>query len=353
MNDNNQLSQSTNRIKLDHHLNDAELVSCIQELTQESIPIPAKEKFLKALARKGETDEEFSVFIREFRKMSIDPELHEFSTHAIDLCGTGGDKAHSFNVSTFVSFIVASAGVPVIKHGNRSITSKCGSADLIEGIGIPVNNSIEKLTESMKALDFCFLFAPHFHPVFKNIIPVRKSLAEEGIVTIFNLLGPTINPAKPANQLLGVFDPCHMKKMGNALTSNDVRSGLVVHGILEEEEITGVDELTNCGDNKVFGIGQHQMDSIQKSSPSKWGSKYGQFSDLKGGDLAYNLKTMQSLLEGKGPPSLRTTVLLNASTAFWIQGRCTSLGEGMELAESLLTDGVVKQWLSRAEYFFK
>lgn len=353
MNDHNQLSFSTNRIKLEQNLNEDELVACIGEITQESVSTNDKKDFLKALSLKGETDEEFSIFIREFRKMSIDPELGDYSKEAIDLCGTGGDKAHSFNVSTFVSFIVASAGVPVIKHGNRSITSKCGSADLIEGIGIPVNGPIEKIRESIKALNFCFLFAPQFHPAFKHIAPVRKELAAEGVVTVFNLLGPTINPAKPSNQLLGVFDPLHMKKMGNALTSNNVHSGIVVHGNLNNCSISGVDELTNCGDNKVFGIGQIQMDAIENWSPSKWGCEYGSFSDLKGGDLTYNISVMNALLEGTAPKSLQTTVLLNASTAFWIQGRCSSLSEGMELAKSLLIDGVVKKWLDKVNLFFK
>ena len=110
-----------------------ELVDCIQEITNEIISIESKKNFLKALSEKGETDEEFAIFIREFRKLSVNPELEDFAPNAIDLCGTGGDKAHSFNISTFVSFMVASAGIPVIKHGNRSISSKCGSADLIGG----------------------------------------------------------------------------------------------------------------------------------------------------------------------------------------------------------------------------
>lgn len=353
MNEHNQLSLSTNRIKLEQKLNEAELVACIKEITQESIPVNDKKEFLKALSLRGETDEEFSIFIREFRKMSIDPELQEYSTQAIDLCGTGGDKAHSFNVSTFVSFIVASAGVPVIKHGNRSITSKCGSADLIEGIGIPVNAPKEKIRESIKSLNFCFLFAPQFHPAFKHIAPVRKELAGEGIVTVFNLLGPTINPARPSHQLLGVFDPSHIQKIGNALTSNHVQSGLVVHGTVKNDPITGVDELTNCGDNKVFGIGQIKMDAIEDWSPTIWGCDYGTFSDLKGGDLSHNISIMNSLLEGTAPESLQATVLLNASTALWIQGRCSSLGEGMELAKSLLFDGEVKKWLDKANLFFK
>ncbi len=353
MNDKDQLSVSTENLKTGHDLPEDELSSCIKELTRESVSPQHKQDFLKALAQKGETYEEFSIFIREFRKMSVDPQLHEFAPHSIDLCGTGGDKAQSFNISSFVSFVVASAGVPVIKHGNRSISSKCGSADLIEAIGIPLNPPIDKIRECLKSLNFTFLFAPHFHPAFKHIAPIRKTLAETGIITIFNLLGPTINPARPANQLLGVFDPIYLSKIGKALTSNEVKSGLVVHGEVRHSQVMGMDELTSCGANQVFGIGELAMEQTEQWQPEKWKVKTGNYADLRGGDLAENLKIMKSLLDGSAPYTLRTTVLVNAATAFWIQGRCSSLGEGMELAESLLVNGTVKLWLEKVSNFFR
>ena len=353
MNDKDQLSVCTETLKMGLDLPEEELSLCIRELTRESISPLHKQNFLKALAQKGETYEEFSIFIREFRKMSVDPQLQEFAPHAIDLCGTGGDKAQSFNISSFVSFVVASAGVPVIKHGNRSISSKCGSADLIEAIGIPLNPPIDKIRECLKSLNFTFLFAPHFHPAFKHIAPIRKTLAETGIITIFNLLGPTINPARPANQLLGVFDPIYLSKIGKALTSNEVKSGLVVHGEVRHSQVMGMDELTSCGANQVFGIGELAMEQTEQWQPEKWKVKTGNYADLRGGDLAENLKIMKSLLDGSAPYTLRTTVLVNAATAFWIQGRCSSLGEGMELAESLLVNGTVKLWLEKVSNFFR
>ena len=196
MNAQSQLELSTQNLKEKKNLIARELVDCIQEITNEIISIESKKNFLKALSEKGETDEEFAIFIREFRKLSVNPELEDFAPNAIDLCGTGGDKAHSFNISTFVSFMVASAGIPVIKHGNRSISSKCGSADLIEGIGLHLSSDLRMIRRSMEELNFTFLFAPNFHPAFKHIAPVRKALAEENIITIFNLLGPTINQIK-------------------------------------------------------------------------------------------------------------------------------------------------------------
>lgn len=353
MNNNNQLFISTNNLKQQNNLSEQEVVSCITELTKETVSAELKTEFLRALAKKGETEDELAIFIREFRKMSIEPELQDFAPNALDLCGTGGDKANSFNISTFVSFLIASAGIPVIKHGNRSISSKCGSADLIEGIGIPLDAPLPMMRASMEKLNYTFLFAPKFHPAFQHIAPVRKALAEEGIITIFNLLGPTINPAKPANQVLGVFDPNYLPKIGKALTSNKVNAGLVVHGLIDNAKISGVDELTNCGGNCVYGIGKIETKEIETWQPRKWNTEKGDFAELSGGDLNQNLRIMKDLLEDKAPESLKTTILLNASTAFWIQGKCSSLGEGMELAESLIVDGVVKNWLEKASNFFK
>lgn len=353
MNDNNQLSLSTQNLRKGNILTEEELVLCIREIINESVLAKSKKIFLKALAQKGETGEELAIFIREFRKLSVDPELEDFAPHAIDLCGTGGDKAHSFNISTFVSFVVASAGVPVIKHGNRSISSKCGSADLIEAIGIPLGASLPTIRKSMEELNFTFLFAPSFHPSFKHIAPVRKALAEEGIISIFNLLGPTINPANPANQLLGVFNPSFLPKIGKALSLNKVGRGLVVHGLVNDTTVNGVDELTNCGKNFVYGIGDIHTNNIEHWDAERWHVGRGEFSGLLGGNLDQNLKIMKVLLEDNTPTTLRTTVLLNASTAFWIQGKCSSLAEGMEFADSLLVDGVVKKWVCKASNLFK
>lgn len=353
MNAQSQLELSTQNLKEKKNLIEGEVVDCIQEITNEKISIESKKNFLKALSEKGETDEEFAIFIREFRKLSVNPELEDFAPNAIDLCGTGGDKAHSFNISTFVSFMVASAGIPVIKHGNRSISSKCGSADLIEGIGLHLSSDLRMIRRSMEELNFTFLFAPNFHPAFKHIAPVRKALAEENIITIFNLLGPTINPASPANQLLGVYDAALLPKIGNSLTANDVASGLVVHGLVNDPKIKGVDELTNCGINQVYGIGNLAMPEIENWRPQKWNTSEGIFSDLTGGDLKRNLKIMNTLLEGCAPDSLLKSVLMNAATAFWIKGKCSSLEDGMELANSLLINGTVKQWLEKAGNIFK
>ena len=161
------LEYFTQLLRDKQNLENNQIRLCINFLTDEKVLLRAKEDFLLSLALKGETANETAAFINYFRELARDPELHEFSDQAIDLCGTGGDRAGSFNISTFVSFILASAGVPVIKHGNRSISSKCGSADLLEAIGIPIELDTGRINESMKRLSFTFLFAPSFHPAFK------------------------------------------------------------------------------------------------------------------------------------------------------------------------------------------
>ncbi len=348
----NELSSLTTHLREKSNLDRNHVRTAIDLLLREDVGANEKADFLVSLAGKGETSQEITDFVSYFRELAKDPELEEFSEHAIDLCGTGGDKAGSFNVSTFVSFVLASAGVPVIKHGNRSISSKCGSADLLEAIGIPLDPDLSRIKEGLKQLDFAFLFAPSFHPAFKHIAPVRKELASRGIITIFNLLGPMINPARPAFQLLGVYDPRYIEKMGRALKGNGLTGALIAHGEIKGAETSGVDELTACGENLVFGFGEISTPQIECWSPAKWGMKTHPFEHLAGGDLGKNLEIMKLLLEGEGPEGLRATVAMNASVAFLTCGKTRTLGEGVELAESLISDGKVKEWVNKVSSFF-
>ena len=311
----------------------------------------SKCEFLKKLADKGETNEEFSGFVKEFRKLAKNPCLEEFSDRAIDLCGTGGDRSGSFNISTFVSLIVATAGVPVIKHGNRSISSKCGSADLLEALGIPLETDSAKLNASLTELNFCFLFAPHFHPAFKSLVPVRKKLAEEGVITIFNRLGPCLNPATPAHQVLGVYDPRYQEQISHSLLQNGSKSGWVVHGKIEGKSTTCMDELTACGQNFVCPYGLNDGEKVILE-PSYWGMKTYNPTDLVGGSLPQNLSILEKLLNGNSPEGLKATVLINASSALWIAGQVESIEAGIDRANELLTDGSVSKWLNKAKNFF-
>jgi len=348
-----ELSQLTNLLHQGSDLEPDQVRNSIDLLVNEETGREQKIDFLEALAKKGESVQELSKFVSCFRELSIDPELHEFAPQAIDLCGTGGDKAGSFNVSTFVSFVLASAGVPVIKHGNRSISSKCGSADLLEAIGVPLAPDLQILQEGLKRLNFAFLFAPSFHPAFKHIAPVRKELASRGIITIFNLLGPMINPARPAFQVLGVYDRQYLKKIGQALRGNNLTGATIVHGSIEDSKVSGVDEITACGENFLFGFGRIITQDVESWPPAKWGMETYPFEHLSGGDLPKNIAIMKRLLEGQAPEGLRATVAMNASVAFLSCGKTKTLEEGIELTESLLSEGKVKAWINEVSMFFK
>jgi anthranilate phosphoribosyltransferase len=325
----------------------------VDQLVSDKVDFSDKENFLTCLAIKGETIEEIASFTSYFQEIALDPELESVSEDAVDLCGTGGDKAGSFNISTFVSFLVASSGIPVIKHGNRSISSKCGSADLIEAIGIPLEVDGQQRREAIKALNYSFLFAPAFHPAFKHIAPVRKELASKGIISIFNILGPMINPARPGYQLLGVYSKELVSKISDSLHYSGTKGGFVVHCAIEgHPSIKGVDELTSCGKNIVQGFGMHSA-SNKIVTPAEFGFQPTPVEDIAGGNMEQNLALMNQLLADEAPEGLTQSVLMNASLAFFATGRTNGFVEGVELAKKLLKDGVVKNWLSKITQFFR
>lgn len=309
-----------------------------------------KADFLTKLAEKGESAAEVAGLAKRYRQLARDPELGEWSDEAIDVCGTGGDKQHTFNISTTVTFVVAAAGIPVLKHGNRSITSRCGSSNLLEAIGIDISADNERLKRSMQELGFCFMFAPAFHPAFKEIVPVRQTLAEKGQRTVFNILGPLINPAKPAYQLLGVFSDSVMDLMAGAEQSLGLKAGLIAHCDLGTEG--GMDEFSVAGDNLARGFGGLSSLS-ERWSPEKMGVERGKLSDLKGGDAAENMEILDRLLDGSAPKALQDSVAINAAAAFFIVGRHESIEAGLPEARDLLLGGAVRKKIDQAREFYQ
>jgi len=345
-----ELDEHTALLKQGTELSKEQISASVGLLTDDQIEGESKKRFLIALSEKGESEEEFTEFVRCFRGLARNPEIEDWAGEAIDLCGTGGDRSGSFNISTAVSFLLAASNTTVIKHGNRSISSKCGSADLIEAVGIPLEADVRTRKECLKRFRFNFLFAPSFHPAFKSIAPVRKNLAAEGRITIFNRLGPTLNPAEPAYQLLGVYSPSHLGQISRALSENGGKGGWVVHGKLKDGQ--GVDELTSCGDNCVSGYGSSATDKHAILSPSAWGQKIYPHNQLKGGDLATNLEILFNLANGSCPAGLLASILINAATALKIVGKVGSLGEGVEFTKSVIETGKLKKWLSDIHEFF-
>ena len=330
-------------------LEDSEIRVAADLLTSPEPSPEDKERLLVALADKGESPKEIASFASQFRELARDPEVGEFARSAIDVCGTGGDKSGSFNVSTTVAFVLATAGIHVFKHGNRSITSKCGSADLLEGVGIPLEAKPELIRSSLKELHFAFFFAPAFHPAFKEIVPVRRSLAAKGRRTVFNVLGPLINPGRPAHQLLGVFSPDFVSILAPCLEALKLRRGLVVHCKLPDGN--GLDELSCAGTNLVSGVGE--LSGIQgKWDPEDFGLQRHHSSELAGGDVSDNLHLLDAVFSNDAPTGLLDTICLNAGTSLWIGERAENVQEGIAIAKDLLLGGDVRSWLHRAKTFY-
>jgi anthranilate phosphoribosyltransferase len=308
-----------------------------------------KAGFLLALSAKGETAGEVAGFAREFRERALDPGVHRWSDRAIDIVGTGGDHAGGFNISSVVVFVLASAGAIVMKHGNRGITSKCGSADLMAALGVDLEAKPDKQRRALEELGFAYFFAPSYHPAFRHIMPVRKALAARGQRTVFNILGPLINPGRPAHVLLGAYSESWVSRLAEALDALGTAASLAVHGSLGPDR--GIDELTTASLNRVCGAGRLRgIDARWRAGD--FGLAEARFDDLRGGDLAANLTIVESLLCGRGPSGLVDTIVLNSAAALWIQGRTSSVVEGIEIARDLLLGGAVRKKIEATREFY-
>lgn len=343
------LEELSRRLQAGHELSSSDVAVAAQMLTEPDISEKAKADFLRALAIKGESATEIANFAREFRRRAIDPQLQAQAADAIDIVGTGGDHAGGFNISTLVVFTLAVLGVPVMKHGNRGITSKCGSADLFSALGVRLDAPPESARRALQELGFTFFFAPAYHPAFKHIAPVRKLLAAEGQRTIFNILGPLVNPGRPARILLGVFASSWVPKMADALEDLGLDAGIAAHGQLGEDR--GIDELTTATPNRVRGLGRFRsIDTTWQAT--EFGLEASPFDDLKGGDLPENLAIVEAILAKRGPTGLVNTIVFNAATALWISGRVPNVREGVPLAREALIGGGVKAKIEATRKFY-
>ena len=306
--------------------------------------------FLMALAVKGETPGEIAGFARAYRALAVNPGVEAWAPRAIDIVGTGGDHAGGFNISSLVVLVLASAGVPVMKHGNRGITSKCGSADLLAALGVDLNAPPEKLRAALEQLGYAFFFAPNYHPAFKHIAPVRKALAAQGRRTVFNILGPLINPGRPAHVILGVYSLPLVEKLACTLEELGQEAGVVGHGVITAD--SGIDELTTATVNQVRGVGR------LRALPTTWraedfGLPMAPFHELQGGDLAANLGIVDAVLAGRGPAGLVDTIVLNAAVGLHAVGRTASVREGLAPARELLLGGAVQARIAATKEFYR
>ena len=317
----------------------AEQVSeVIESLTNETIAPEAKADFLTALATKGETTEEIAAFANELRDKAlpvpIDKETRD--REMLDVCGTGGDKLGTFNISTTVAIIAAAAGVTVAKHGNRAITSKAGSADVLSALGIPTDLTPEQVATNLKDHNFAFIFAPGYHPAFKNIMPARKLCAEQGQRTVFNFLGPLLNPARPTAQLIGVPNSNLCDPIGRVLQSIGIRRGMVVNGRVDGGSM---DELSTLGENTIAEFYQDRGFTVSTDLPKLFPLQQATLNDLRGGDAEENAITIKAILSGEDRGPRRDAVLLNAAHALFVAAKTNSALEGWDMAASVIEDG--------------
>jgi anthranilate phosphoribosyltransferase len=331
-------------------LSDPQIEAAAHALASAEEPIHAKTAFLKNLADKGESPAELAAFARAFRARALDPGIDPaLAARAIDVVGTGGDHAGAFNISSMVVLTLAAAGVPVMKHGNRGITSKCGSADLLAALGCRLDAPAPVLRAALSELGYCFFFAPAFHPAFRHVAPARQALAAEGRRTVFNALGPLINPGRPAQVLLGVFSEAWTPRLADALHQLGAAGGLAAHGRLGPDR--GVDELTSATDTRVRGFGRNRnLDTVW--TPEALGLRRADFAELGGGDLATNLALAEALVAGRGPAGLVDTIALNASVALWICGQRPTPAAALGETRALLTEGAVAAKIAATREFF-
>lgn len=344
------LAHLTTQLAARQDLTEVQVEAAAADLAAVEVEAEEKAAFLSALAAKGETPGEVAAFARAFRARAVDPGLQARAPDAIDVVGTGGDHAGGFNVSSLVVLVLASAGIPVMKHGNRAITSKCGSADLFAALGFNLEAPPAQLRRALEQLGYVFLFAPAYHPAFKQIAPVRKALAARGQRTVFNILGPLINPGRPAHVLLGSFSAGWVPRLAEALDELGTAGGLVAHGVISDG--AGIDELTTATSNRVRGVGRRRsVDGIWE--PGDFGVARAPFSDLAGGDLAANLALVDALIDGRGPAGLVDTIALNAAVAMWVVGRVEDVRSGLAAGRELLLGGAVRRKIAATREFFQ
>jgi len=315
-------------------LTDDEAACVMQEILNEAATPAQIACFLTAMRMKGETSSEIAAFARMMRRhaVRITPKVDGM---LVDTCGTGGDLSHSFNISTGAAFVAAGAGVSIVKHGNRSVSSRCGSADLLEELGLNLNITPDSVSMIMEQIQITFLFAPNHHPAMRCVAGPRREI---GIRTVFNLLGPLTNPAGARAQLLGVYAPELTGRVAEVLKLLGTEHAMVVHG-------AGMDEITTTGDTMVSELKDGEINNYLIRCEA-FGLKRAHPDDLKGGDAKENARMLLEVLEGeKG--AVRDVMVMNASAAIYLGKKSATLREGLRRAETSIDTGKALDKLNR------
>jgi len=291
---------------------------------------------LMGLRVKGETPEEVAGAALALRRAMLAVEVPDQRT-LVDTCGTGGGRVGTVNISTAAAFIAAGAGIPVAKHGNRSYTSRCGSADVLEAMGVDISLDPERVAAVLECVGMVFMFAPTHHPAMRHLAPVRKEL---GIPTIMNLVGPLANPAGVTRQVIGVADPARGPLLAGALAELGAVHAVVLHAAV------GMDEISPAGCTYVWEVNDGRIRSWELN-PQRLGLDCDDLDQLAGGDPTRNAEIIERLLTGNGNRALSCAALLNAAAALYVSGNGWSLEESVERCRTALNNGAAAAALSR------
>ncbi len=300
--------------------------SVMEEMMRGEVTQAQLGTFLAAMRMKEEAIQELAGFAMVLREHAVPLRLQVQGT-LVDTCGTGGDGASTFNISTTAAFVTAGAGVPVVKHGNRSVSSRCGSADVLEALGVKIDVAPDVMCQALEQYHIAFLFAPLYHPAMRHVMGARKEI---GVRTMFNLLGPLANPAAAQAQLIGVYHPNLTEKLARVLDILGVERAMVVYG-------AGIDEITTTGYTRVTELKERGMWTyilrceafgIPRASPE----------DLRGGDATENARITRQVLQGAPGPA-RDVVILNAGAAIYLGGMAETIGEGVAMAADSIDSG--------------
>lgn len=292
--------------------------------------------FLMGMRSKGETVDELVAFVRVMRD-SVVP-IRVETDGAIDLCGTGGDRSGTFNISTAAMFVAAGAGVPILKHGNRSVSSKCGSADVLETLGAVVTLRQEAAEELFRQTGMVFMFAPNFHPAMKHVMPARRAMR---IRTFFNILGPLLNPAGVQRQVVGAFNEETARVMAQILSRLETQRAITVHAL------DGLDEVSITGPSLLCHVEQGKEVREETFEPKSLGLQHATLEELKGGDAAENAELIERILAGKGTRPQEEMVLLNAAFGICVSGRTGTVTQALEAARESIRSGEATRALER------
>jgi anthranilate phosphoribosyltransferase len=331
-----------NRLLSGHDLEPSVMEAFVGLVMDGALPDVVVAAVLAALRAKGESGPEVAAAARAMRARAIGVPIRE-PERSVDTCGTGGDGAETINISTAAAILVAAAGVPVAKHGNRSVSSRCGSADVLEAAGVVLDITPEMMATLHDEVGISFLFAPRLHPAMKAVMPVRRLL---GVRTVFNLLGPLTNPAGIERQVIGVWGPEVQSLMAAALADLGARHALVVHS----ED--GLDEISVCAPTSMIEVRDGRIAGDSRLDPADLGIEVSDRESLKGGDAGENLRRMRAILAGEEQSSAAAAVALNAGAALYVAGFADTIEEGFRRADEVRRSGVasakLEAWANRS-----